>query len=113
MGRCAGAFSEYALMDAREALPVPAGLAIEPAAAVPLAFLVVHDMLVAHGRLAAGEWLLVAGVSSGVGVAALQAAKVLGARVIGTSGSAEKLARLHAIGLDIGSARARPTSPRK
>ena len=102
MGRCAGAFSEYAVMDVREALPVPPGLAIEAAAAVPLAFLVAHDMLRLQGRLAAGEWLLVTGVSSGVGVAALQTAKALGAGVVGTSGSAAKLARLHELGLDVG-----------
>jgi len=101
MGRCPGAFSEYAVMDAREALPVPAGLAMEAAAAVPLTLLVVHDMLVLQGRLQAGEWLLVTGVSSGVGVASLQAAKALGAKVIGTSGSPEKLERLQALGLDV------------
>ncbi|MGH7340338.1 MAG: zinc-binding dehydrogenase, partial [Candidatus Rokuibacteriota bacterium] len=54
------------------------------------------------GHLAAGQWLLVTAVSSGVGVAALQTAKALGARVIGTSGSAEKLARLEKAGLDVG-----------
>ncbi len=102
MGRCAGAFAEFALMDAREALPVPAGLSMEAAAAVPLTFLVVHDMLVTQGRLQAGQWLLVTGISSGVGVAALQAAKTMGAKVIGTSGSADKLARLQAMGLDLG-----------
>ena len=101
MGRCAGAFAEYVVMDAREAMPVPPALAIAEAASVPLVFLVVHDMLIAQGRLRAGEWLLVCGVSSGIGVAALQAAKALGARVIGTSGSAEKLARLRALGLDV------------
>lgn len=102
MGRCAGAFSEYALMDAREALPVPANLSWEEAASIPLTFLVVHDMLVLQGKLRAGEWVLVTGVSSGVGVAALQAAKALGARVIGTSGSAEKIDRLAPHGLDVG-----------
>ncbi len=102
MGRCPGAFSEYALMDAREAMAVPAGLSLEQAAAVPLSFLVVHDMLVTQGRLQAGEWLLITGVSSGAGVAALQAAKAMGAKVIGTSGSAEKLHRLKALGLDLG-----------
>lgn len=101
MGRCAGAFSEWAVMDAREALPVPPGLGMEAAAAVPLTFLVVHDMLVLQGRLQAGEWVLVTGVSSGVGVAALQAAKAMGARVIGTSGSLDKLTRLKALGLDV------------
>ena len=102
MGRCGGGFAEYALMDAREAMRVPASLSWEEAAAMPLVFLVVYDMLVAQGRLAAGQWLLVTGVSSGVGVASLQTARVLGARVIGTSGSAEKLARLEKLGLDVG-----------
>jgi len=102
MGRCAGAFSEYSLIDAREAVKVPANLSWEEAACLPLVFCVVHDMLIAQGRLKAGEWLLVTGISSGVGVAALQTAKALGAKVIGTSGSDEKLARLKALGLDLG-----------
>jgi NADPH:quinone reductase-like Zn-dependent oxidoreductase len=102
MGRCAGAFSEFALLDAREAIPAPANLSDEEAASIPLTFLVVHDMLVAQGKLSAGEWVLVTGVSSGVGVASLQAAKALGARVIGTSGSQEKLDRLKPVGLDVG-----------
>ena len=102
MGRCPGAFADYALMDESEALPVAAGLSWAQAASVPLVFLVVHDMLVLQGRLAPGEWMLVNGVSSGVGVAALQLAKALDARVIGTSGSADKLTRLKAIGLDVG-----------
>ena len=102
MGRCAGAFSEFTLMDVREAIAMPANLSWEEAAAIPLTFLVVHDMLVVQGKLAPDEWVLVTGVSSGVGVASLQAAKALGARVIGTSGSRDKLDRLKAQGLDLG-----------
>ena len=102
MGRCAGAFSEYALMDLAEAMAVPPALSWEEAASIPLTFLVAFDMLVLQGRLQAGEWLLINGVSSGVGVASLQLAKMLGASVIGTSGSAEKLARLQPLGLDVG-----------
>jgi NADPH2:quinone reductase len=102
MGRCGGGFAEYAVMDARETMRVPAALSWDEAAATPLVFLVVYDMLVAQGRLAAGQWLLVTGVSSGVGVAAMQMAHALGARVIGTSGSADKLARLAGAGLDVG-----------
>jgi NADPH:quinone reductase-like Zn-dependent oxidoreductase len=64
--------------------------------------MVVHDMLVEQGTLKPGEWLLVTGVSSGVGVAALQAAKAIGANVIGTSGSRQKLDRLSGMGLDVG-----------
>lgn len=108
MGRCSGAFAEYALFDAREAMAVPPGLPLELAAAVPLVFLVVHDMLVTQGQLQAGQWLLVTGVSSGVGVCSLQAAKALGARVIGTSGSPQKLERLQALGLDHGIATRAP-----
>jgi len=102
MGRLPGAFAEYALMDKHDLIPVPKNLSWEEAAAVPITFMVVHDMLLEQGNLKAGEWLLVTGVSSGVGVAALQAAKALGAKVIGTSGSAEKLARLKNLGLDVG-----------
>ena len=101
MGRCPGAFAEYALMDAREAIAVPEGLSWEEAASIPLTFTVVHDMLVAQGGLKAGEALLVAGISSGVGVAALQAGKALGAKVIGTSGSSQKLELLKKHGLDV------------
>jgi NADPH:quinone reductase-like Zn-dependent oxidoreductase len=101
MGRCAGAFAEYALVDRGEAMPVPPPLTWEEAAAIPLTYLVAYDMLVLLGRLQAGEWVLVNGVSSGVGVAALQLAKALGAKVIGTSGSQQKLEVLKNQGLDV------------
>ena len=102
MGRCAGAFAEQALMDAREAIPMPKNLSWEEAASIPLVFCVVHDMLINQGKLQPGEWLLVTGISAGVGVAALQTAKAIGAKVIGTSGSQEKLDRLKSLGLDVG-----------
>lgn len=108
MGRCPGGFAEYGLIERSDAIQVPPNLSWEQAGAIPLTFMVVHDMLVAQGRLKAGEWLLVTGISSGVGVAALQAAKLLGARVIGTSGSSEKLERLKALGLDVGVRTRRP-----
>lgn len=108
MGRCPGAFAEYALMDARETMAVPDRLSWEDAAAVPIVFLVVYDMLLAQGRLQADEWLLVTGVTSGVGVAALQTAKALGAKVIGTSGSAQKLETLEPLGLDVALATRKP-----
>lgn len=102
MGRCPGAFADHALMDQREAMAVPANLSWEEAASIPLTFLVVHDMLVLQGHLQAGQWVLIPGVSSGVGVAALHMAKALGAKVIGLSGSQDKLDRLKAQGLDLG-----------
>jgi NADPH2:quinone reductase len=101
MGRMPSSFAEYALMEASDAISVPQNLSWEEAAAVPINFLVVYDMLVQQGSLRKGEWLLVTGVSSGVGVAALLAGKALGANVIGTSGSDEKLKKLKSLGLDV------------
>ncbi|MBM3355613.1 MAG: zinc-binding alcohol dehydrogenase family protein, partial [Betaproteobacteria bacterium] len=65
MGRVIGAFAEFGLMDAGDAIRVPQRLSWEQAAAVPIAFMVAHDVLVAQGGLKAGEWLLVLGVNSG------------------------------------------------
>lgn len=101
MGRLPGSFAEYALMDASDAIPVPANLSWEEAAAIPIAFLVVYDMLAQQGKLKSGEWLLIAGASAGVGVAALLAAKAIGAKVIGTSGSSQKIQALKKLGLDV------------
>jgi NADPH:quinone reductase-like Zn-dependent oxidoreductase len=101
MGRLPASFAEYALMDESDAMPVPPNLSWEEAAAIPITFLVVYDMLVQQGGLRKNEWLLVTGASAGVGVAALLAAKALGAKVIGTSGSEEKLKKLSALGLDV------------
>ena len=101
MGRCDGAFAEHGCMTADEVFAVPERLTWEQAAASTVVFLTVYEALMAHGRLAAGEWMLVAGITSGVGVAALQVGKALGARVIGTSGSINKLERLKPLGLDL------------
>jgi NADPH2:quinone reductase len=101
MGRLPASFAEYALMDESDAIPVPPNLSWEEAAAIPITFLVVYDMLVQQGALRKNEWLLVTGASAGVGVAALLAGKALGAKVIGTSGSEEKLKKLSALGLDV------------
>ena len=101
MGRCDGAFAQAGLMQAGEAFEVPAALSWEQAACATVTYLTAHDMLIAQGHLRSGEWMLVTGISSGVGVAALQVAKALGARVMGTSGSAAKLQRLQALGLDV------------
>jgi NADPH:quinone reductase-like Zn-dependent oxidoreductase len=101
MGRLHGALSEYALINEFEAFAVPDCLSWEEAAGTPITYMVAHDMVVVQGGLAAGHWLLIAGVSSGVGTAALQLAKAIGARVIGTSGSQAKLDALAAHGLDV------------
>lgn len=101
MGTAHGAYAEYAIFDARLANAAPEKLSWEEAAAAPITFMVTHDMLWAQGHLKAGEWLLITSVSSGVGVACLQAAKAIGANVIGTSGSRAKLDRLKPLGLDV------------
>jgi NADPH2:quinone reductase len=102
MARAHGAFSEYVPVAENLVMHVPDHLSWEQAAALPIAFVTAHVALHTYGRVAAGEWVLIAGASSGVGVAAIQAAKYAGARVIGTSGSADKLERLKALGLDVG-----------
>src|SRR3954452_9541234 len=108
MGRLPGAFAEFGVMDKQDAIAIPPTLSWEEAAATPITFLVVYDMLVQQGNLKPGEWLLVTGVSAGVGVAALQAGKALGAKVIGTSGSQQKLDALKKQGLDVALATRRP-----
>jgi NADPH:quinone reductase-like Zn-dependent oxidoreductase len=98
MGRARGCFAEYVVMAVEQALPVPPRLAWEQAAAVPLVFVTVYEIL--HlGGLSPGETLLVAGASSGVGVGCIQAGNALGARVIALSRSAHKLAQLENLGL--------------
>jgi NADPH:quinone reductase-like Zn-dependent oxidoreductase len=101
-GRVRGGIAEYALMDEQQIIPLPQRLSFEEGAAVPISYITAYEMLYPpYGKLAAGEWLLVTGASAGAGVASIQIAKMLGAKTIGTSGSAEKLAKLKAIGLDV------------
>ncbi|OGA54512.1 MAG: hypothetical protein A3F74_05820 [Betaproteobacteria bacterium RIFCSPLOWO2_12_FULL_62_58] len=102
MGRGRGACSEYARLPLHQAVLMPERLTWEQAAALPVVYITAYEILYPYGRLKAGESLLVVGASSGVGVACVQLGKLIGARVIGTSGSAEKLAKLKAIGLDAG-----------
>jgi NADPH2:quinone reductase len=101
MGPVRGAYAEYAIADPRLCSHAPEALSWEEAAAVPIVFQVTYDMLWTQGRLQPGEWLLVTGISSGVGVASLQAAKAIGAKVVGTSGSRAKLDALKKLGLDV------------
>lgn len=102
MGRLRGGFAQFALMDAHQAIPMPERLTWEEAAAIPATFLAAYEMLFPYGKLKRGEWLLVTAASSGVGVASIQIAKLIGARVIGVSGSVAKLEKLKAIGVDVG-----------
>lgn len=101
-GRVRGGFAEYALAPAHQIMPLPPSLTYEQGAAIPVSFLTAYEMLYPpYGRLKAGEWLLITGASAGAGAACIQIAKMLGAKAIGTSGSAQKLEKLKAIGLDV------------
>ena len=101
---CAGAggYAEYAVCDWGRVVHIPDDLAFEHAATLPVALGTMHDALVTNGRLKAGESVLIQGASSGVGLMALQIAKLLGARlVVGTSTNAERRARLKEFGADL------------
>jgi NADPH:quinone reductase len=101
-GRCRGGFADYAVLDAAQVMPMPARLTWQQAAAIPISYITAWEMLYPpYGRLTAGEWLLITGVSAGAGVACVQMAKLLGAKSIGTSGSKAKLERIRALGLDV------------
>ena len=93
-----GGYAEFVTVPAANCLPFPENLTWEQAAAVPLVFLTAWHMLVTRARVRAGEDVLVIGAGSGVGSAAVQIARLHGARVIATAGSAAKLAKAHELG---------------
>ena len=95
-----GGYAEYALAKASEALPVPDGVDSAAAAAMPTVFLTAWFGLLTDGKLKAGDWVLVQAGSSGVGIAAIQIAKHLGAKVITTSSGDDKCKRLRQLGAD-------------
>jgi NADPH:quinone reductase-like Zn-dependent oxidoreductase len=95
-----GGYAEYVVAPARNAHPIPLGLSFEQAAAIPLTFLTAWHMLVGRARVKAGEDVLVLAAGSGVGSAAIQVAKLLGARVIATASTEEKLERALDLGAD-------------
>jgi NADPH:quinone reductase len=97
-----GAQAEFVVVHEDEAIAIPANLSFTEAAAIPEAFLTAWDALVVRGRLQAGERVLIHAVGSGVGTAAVQLARQLGAITAGTSRSANKLARAAELGLDEG-----------
>jgi NADPH:quinone reductase-like Zn-dependent oxidoreductase len=102
LGRARGCFAEYVSMLEVQAAPKPKNLSWEEAGAVTTASVTAYEAVSGLGRLKAGETLLVAGAPSGVGVAAVQLGKYLGAKVIGTSRSQAKLDKLKGMGLDVG-----------
>ncbi len=96
-----GGYAQYAVVDARHVLPVPDGMTLVQAAALPETIFTAYANLFEHGRLAAGEWLLLHGATSGIGVTAIQLAKVAGAHVLATARSAGKAAQARELGADV------------
>jgi zinc-binding alcohol dehydrogenase/oxidoreductase len=95
-----GTHAELIAVPAEYVHPVPNGLSFEEAAAFPLVFETAYRMLVTRAGLREGEWVFVWGIGSGVATASLQVAKALGARVVVTSSSDEKLERARELGAD-------------
>lgn len=101
---CAGSggYAEYAVCDWGRVIKIPDDMTFEHAATLPVALGTMHDALVTNGRLKPGESVMIQGASSGVGLMALQIAKLLGAKlVVGTSTNAERRARLKEFGADV------------
>ncbi|HXN76187.1 MAG TPA: NAD(P)H-quinone oxidoreductase [Gemmatimonadaceae bacterium] len=96
-----GGHAEYLCAHEREAIPIPKALSWEDAAAIPEVFLTAYDALFTRLGLRTGETVLIHAVGSGVGTAAVQIARVVGARVIGTARSPNKLERAKKLGLDV------------
>jgi NADPH:quinone reductase-like Zn-dependent oxidoreductase len=96
-----GGCAEYVKAPAANVIPIPGDLSFEEAAAIPLVFLTAWHMLIARARLEPGEDVLVLGAGSGVGSAAIQVARLVGARVFATVGSESKRKRAEEIGAEI------------
>lgn len=95
-----GGYAQYAVVHEDNALPVPAGLSLEEAGAIPETYFTVWTNVFQRGGLKQGESFLVHGGSSGIGTTAIQLAKAFGATVLATAGSDDKCAACRALGAD-------------
>ena len=95
-----GGYAEYCIAEETATLPVPAGLDMVRAGAVPETYFTVWHNVFERGALQPGEWLLVHGGTSGIGTTAIQLAKALGSRVIATAGSPDKCKACLDLGAD-------------
>ena len=96
-----GGYAEYCVAPAPQCLPIPKGLTMVEAAAIPETFFTVWDNMFTRGHLKAGEWVLIHGGSSGIGTTAIQLAHAIGAKVVVTAGSAEKCRACEKLGADV------------
>lgn len=97
-----GGYAEYVTIPEQMALPIPQNLSIAEAASIPEAFLTAFQAIVWIGQLKRGETILIHAGASGVGTAAIQLAKAVGAKVVITAGSDEKVELCKALGADLG-----------
>jgi len=95
-----GGYAEFCAVPAPQCLPIPRGLDVTHAAAIPETTFTVWTNVFERGRLAAGESILIHGGSSGIGTTAIQLARASGARVFATAGSAEKCAACESLGAE-------------
>ncbi|MBI2181746.1 MAG: zinc-binding dehydrogenase [Deltaproteobacteria bacterium] len=100
--RLEGTYAQFVRLPAQNCFPMPAGFTFEEAAAFPLVFITLWRMLITNAKLKPGETMLIIGIGGGVASASLQVAKKVGAHVIVTSGSDEKLERARKLGADHG-----------
>lgn len=97
-----GGYADYCVVHETNALPIPAGLTMVEAAAVPETYFTVWVNVFDRGALKSGETLLVHGGTSGIGTTAIVLAKAFGAKVVATAGSDEKASRCEGLGADLG-----------
>ena len=95
-----GAYAEQLVIHERQAMRVPKGVSLVDAAGIPEVFITAWDGLVLQGGLTSGRWALVHAVASGVGTAAIQICRSIGARIIGTCSSA-KVEQVRALGANV------------
>jgi len=95
-----GGYAEYVSVPRENIFPIPDNLSFEQASSIPLVFLTAWHMLVTRAHVAPGETVLVWAAGSGVGTAAVQVARVLGAKVIATAGSDDKAEKARKLGAD-------------
>jgi NADPH2:quinone reductase len=101
MGRAVGSYAEYNNVPERALMPVPDGMSSVEAAAIPNVYVTAHDAMVTNGQLKRGESIMITAGSSGVGTAALQIARLLGAApIIATTRSPAKSEALRGLGAD-------------
>jgi NADPH2:quinone reductase len=96
-----GGYAQYAVCDARHALPIPAGMDFAAAAALPETVITVYANVFEHAAFKSGETFMVHGATSGIGVTAIQMVKRAGGKVIATGRGADKAAAARALGADV------------